>query len=481
MLASPTDSPIDSPNYSAADLQHAASLRTLALADTQAWSLLRQLCLDIGPRPAGSAADAQAVAWAQQALRGLGLQQVRAEALPLRVWQRGPAAATVWVPAGAAGEPAHEYPLVMTALGNSVATPPAGLEAEIAWYPSLAALRAENPTHNSTQNRARGRIVIIDQKMQRTRDGSGYGAAVGARNQGAVEAARRGALAVGIRSIGTSPARVAHTGTTRYEPGVPRIPAFAVSGPDADLMADLQASATPLRLRLSLQALSDVPATTHNVIAEIPGTDLKDEIVLISAHLDSWDIGPGAQDNGAGVAIVCAAAGVLAAAGAAPRRTIRVVLFGNEENGFDGARAYGDRYQDVVHQWVGESDFGAAQVWQFNHRVQAGALPLMGQIAAQLAPLGVDWAGAGAADTQTSASTSNRGSPGPDAALLMRRHRWPALALVQDGLYYFDTHHTESDRLERVDPATLPQNVACWAVAAWLAAQAPVGFGPPVL
>jgi hypothetical protein len=152
-----------------------------------------------------------------------------------------------------------------------------------------------------------------------------------------------------------------------------------------------------------------------------------------------------------------------------PRRTVRVVLFGNEENGFDGARAYGDRYGRVQHQWVGESDFGAGRVWQMKSRVSPAALPLVAQMAQLLSPLGVAWPAEGA----------NTGSPGPDAGVLMRRHKWPALQLSQDGTHYFDVHHTVNDTLDRIDPATLPQNVACWAVTAWLAAQSPLPFGPP--
>ncbi len=472
------------PAFSNADLRHADKLLERALADTQAWALLQQLCTDIGARPAGSAADARAVAWALGALRGLKLQNVRSESLPLRVWQRGPASATLVVAGaqypgvpgvpGVPGAPGasrtrdREQPLVMAALGNSVPAPPEGIDAEIAWYPDLAALQADNPA----SSRARGCIVVLDQKTERTRNGAGYSAAVGARSMGAIEAARRGALAVGIRSIGTSRAPIAHTGATRYDLSLPRIPAFAVSAPDAEDMAALHAAGVQMRLKLKLDARGDVEATTHNVIAEVPGTDLKDEIVLISGHLDSWDLGQGAQDNGAGVAIASAAAGVIMAAGQAPRRTIRLVLFGNEENGFDGARAYGDRYKDVVHQLVGESDFGAGLVYQLNHRVQPAAMPLFGDMARVLAPLGVAW---------TEGEARNRGGPGPDAALLMRRHRWPAVALLQDGTNYFDVHHTEHDTLDRIDPRTLPQNVACWAVTAWLAAQAPVGFGPPVL
>ncbi|MDP3084284.1 MAG: M20/M25/M40 family metallo-hydrolase [Rubrivivax sp.] len=445
------------------DLRHAARLRDLALHDGQAWALLQQLCTEVGARPAGSAADAKAVAWAQAALQRLGLQQVRAEPLPIRIWQRGPASALL-LHGSAAAEP-----LVMTALGNSVAAPPEGIEAEIAWYPDLAALRADG--HDAASSRASGRIVFIDQKTERTIDGRGYGAAVMARVRGAVEAARRGALALGIRSIGTDRQPVAHTGAMGYEIGVPRIPAFAVSVPDAERIAALHGAGTLLRLRLQLQAQSGVEAVTHNVIGEVPGTDLADEVVLISAHLDSWDLGQGAQDDGAGVAIVSAAAALLQRAGVRPRRTVRVVLFGNEENGFDGARAYGDRYGSVVHQLVSESDFGAGLVWQLRGRVQPAALPLVEAMAGVLAPLGVAWPAEGA----------NLGSPGPDAALLMRRHRWPAVQLSQDGTNYFDVHHTANDTLDRIDPATLPQNVACWAVVAWLAAQAPLRFGPPSL
>jgi carboxypeptidase Q len=411
----------------------------------------------VGARPAGSAADAKAVAWAQAAMARLNFAKVRAEGFAMRAWQRGPASARLLAPV--------PQDLVMAALGNSVAAPAAGIEADIAWYADLAALQAD------TSTRAKDRIVFIDQKMERARDGRGYGPAVGARINGAVEAAKRGALALCIRSIGTDRERIAHTGAMRYEIGVPRIPAFAISVPDADALAALHAQGQALRMQLLLQAQSDVDTRSHNVIGEVPGTDLAHEIVLISAHLDSWDLGQGAVDDGAGVAIVTAAAALIQRSNLKPRRTIRVVLFGNEENGFDGARHYGDRYGSVPHQWVGESDFGAGRVWQIKSRVHPAALPLVQQMAQLLAPLGVAWPAEGA----------NTGTPGPDAGVLMRRHKWPAVQLSQDGTNYFDVHHTVHDTLDRVDPATLPQNVACWALTAWLAAQAPVSFGPPQL
>lgn len=446
----------EAPMFSPEDLRHAALLRDAGMADGQAWRLVQQLCNEVGARAAGSPGDAKAVAWAQQALRGLKLQQVRADPMALKVWQRGPASARLVAPVA--------EPLVMVALGNSVAAPEGGIEAELAVYPDFAALKAD------TSDKARGRIVFIDQKTERSRDGRGYGAAVPARSQGAVEAAKRGALALAIRSIGTDNERIAHTGAMRYELGQPQIPAFAVSVPDAERIAALHAGGATLRLHFTLAARSGVEVVSHNVIGEVPGTDLADEIVLLGAHLDSWDLGVGALDDGAGVAIVSAAAGVVQRlaeqTGRRPRRTLRVVLFANEENGFDGALDYSKRYQHQPHQLVSESDFGAGKVWQLRSRVQPEALPLFGAIAQVLAPLGVAWPESG----------RNEGSPGPDAAMLMRRHRWPAVQLSQDGTNYFDVHHTVHDTLDRIVPAEMAQNVACWAATAWLVGQSPLRF-----
>jgi carboxypeptidase Q len=437
------------PAFAADDLRRAAALRDAGLADTEAWRLVEALTTEVGARPAGSAADARAAQWALAQSRRLGLAGGRIETFPLKVWQRGPAAARLVAPV--------PQPLVMAALGNSVAAPAGGIEAEVAWYADLAALRAD------TSERARGRIVFIDQRTERWRDGRGYGAAVPARTTGAVEAAKRGALALAIRSIGTDRDRIAHTGAMSYEPGVERIPAFAVSAPDADLIARLQARAEPLRLQFTLESRSGVEATTHNVIAEVAGGELAHEVVLIGAHLDSWDLGQGAIDDGAGVAIVLAAAAQIARLGVKPRRTVRVVLFGNEENGFDGARDYGNRHGQAPHQLVAESDFGSGRVWRSALRVQPAALPLAEEIGRQLQPLGIEWSAAEA-------------NPGPDAAVLMRRFKWPALQLSQDGTKYFDVHHTENDTLDKVERESLPQNVAAWAVAAWLAAQSPLPF-----
>jgi carboxypeptidase Q len=439
------------PAFDAADLAHAQLLRERAVADRLAWQLVESLVSEVGARPAGSPNDARAVDWALGQLRRLAFAHVRAEPVPLQVWQRGAESARLVAP--------YPHRLVVTALGNSVPTPPGGIEAELAWYADLDALKAERG------EAARGRIVFIDQRTERSRDGRGYAQAVRARLDGAVEAARRGALAVVIRSIGTDHDRHAHTGAMRYDAQVPRIPAAAVSVPDAALIARLHARGRPLRMALHLQS-GTLAATSHNVIAEVPGGELADEIVLIGAHLDSWDLGHGAVDDAAGVGIVTAAAKLLLDASRRPRRTVRVVLFANEENGFDGANAYGERYRDVVHQLVAESDFGAGRVWRLRSRVAADAAPAIVTLADALRPLGIE-------------PQPGDATPGPDAGVLMRRLRWPAIELTQDGSDYFDVHHTENDTLDKVDAAALPQNVAAWAVTAWLAAQAPLRFGPP--
>lgn len=438
--------------FTPAQTAQAAALRDAALKDTRAYGLIDSLVTEVGARPAGSLNDGRAVEWALAKMRQLGLSNVRAEPVPVKVWRQGPVNLEITAP--------FPHKLVATALGNSVGTPDGGLVAELAYYESFAALKAD------TTERAKGRIVFIDQKMERAKDGHGYDTAVMARFAGAVEAARRGAVAVAIRSIGTDRDRIAHTGGMRYDPQLRQVPALAVSIPDAELIARMQRYGKPVVARLQLQAEAGEPAVSHNVIGEVPGTDMSDEIVLIGAHLDSWHVGQGAIDDGAGVGIVLAAAKQVLDAGIPLRRTLRVVLFANEENGVNGATAYAEKYKPVPHQMVGESDFGAGKVWRSRSKLPAHALPAWGEIARMLVPMGVEAGG-------------NDGAPSPDAGLIVRRNGWPGVELTQDGTDYFDWHHTDNDTFDKIDPATLPSNVAAWAVVSWMAAQAPLRFGAP--
>ena len=432
------------PAFTDAQLAQAGLLRDLALKDTQGYRLVDSLVTEIGARPVGSANYARAVDWALAQLRAMGFANVRAESMPATAWRQGAVSAEILAP--------FPQRMVAVALGNSVGTPAGGLEAEVAYYPTLEALKTD------ASGRANGRIVFIDQKMERAKDGHGYGSAVLSRVTGAMEAARKGAVAVVIRSIGTDRDRVAHTGATRYDPQLKAIPALAVSVPDAELVARMQRGGRPLVMRLSLQTETGAAVISHNVIAEVPGTDLADEVVMIGGHLDSWHVGQGAVDDGAGVAIMAAAAKQVLDFGKPLRRTLRVVMFANEENGLDGAMAYADKYKSVRHQLVGESDFGAGRVWRLRSKVPEQALPAMRQIAKVLAPLGVE-------------AGDNEGHPGSDVGFGARRHNWPAVDLTQDGTDYFDWHHTDNDTLDKIDPAAMSQNVAAWAVTSFLAAQ----------
>ena len=461
LLAAPTFAALPSggiaqpaPPFVAADLAHAAGLRDQALRSNLAFNLMASLVSEVGPRASGSAGDAKAVQWALARLAQLGFSNVRAEPVPLVVWQRGATMARIVSP------PARD--LIVTGLGNTVGTPEGGVEGEIAYYPDFATLQGDKT------ERARGRIVFIDRKLERVRDTSSYGDAILGRVRGAIEAGRRGALAVAIRSLGTDADRIAHTGSIRDDPAVAKVPAIAVSTTDASWIGERAARGEPLRMRISMAPTSHVQALSNNVIGELPGTDLAAEVVLIGAHLDSWDIAPGAQDDAAGVGIATAAVKTIMEGGRKPRRTIRVVLFANEENGFDGAKAYAAEYKDVAHQLIGESDLGAGRVWRMRSKVNAAALPALAAMAQVLQPLGI-------------AHEGNDATPEPDVSVLMETNQWPALELSQDATKYFDIHHTANDTVDRVDPTTMPQNVAAWAAVMWLAAQKEGGFGPITL
>lgn len=433
----------------------AATLRDQALAGDHAYELARALAIDVGPRPAGSDADRRALAWAEQALGAVGLAAVRREEVTVPRWERGEAAARL---TGVASQP-----LVLAALGGSVGTPEEGIEAEVVRFPSVAALTAAPP------GAAAGRIVFIDQPMRRTRDLSGYREAQPARNAGAAAAARQGALAVVIRSVGTSTDRLPHTGRVIYETGAPPIPAAALAVPDAELLAARLARAAAggeavrVWLRLTCRMLPD--ARSANLIAEVVGRERPEEIVLLGAHLDSWDLGPGALDDAAGVGIVIAAARLLAGLPQPPRRTVRVVLYANEENGLSGAHAYAERHAEELqrHVLAVEADRGGDRVYQLSGRLPATG-PLLDVMLRLLAPLGVARGGeeaTGSADLRP-----------------LREKGVPVLALDQDCSRYFDLHHTANDTADKLDREALRQVVAAFALTAWAAAEADSGSPP---
>ncbi len=434
------------------NLAAAAALRDQALAGTQAFDHVSSLITDVGPRFAGSAGDAAAVRWAQNRLAALGFSNVRTQDVLVPQWIRGTAEASIIEPS--------PQPLVVASLGGSIGTPEAGIEAPVVTVSSLEALKA------LPAGAVDGKIVFIDQRMPRTRDVSGYASTVAIRSQGPSIAGDLGAAALVIRSVGTSPDRFAHTGSVAYRTDAPRIPAFALSNPDADLLARESQSGKPVRMRVRSTARDLPPAWSANVIGEIPGTDRANEIVLLGAHLDSWDLGPGAVDDGAGVAIVTEAARLIAKSGRKPSRTIRVVLFANEEFGLSGAREYAKAIGDEVgrHVIAFEADLGQGPVWRLESQVDPQALPAVGQIHTVLEPLNVEL------------GSENTATGGSDLRPL-RAAGVPILELALDATTYFDVHHTANDTLALIDPKVLDQSVAAYAAAAWLAATKEGDFG----
>lgn len=438
--------------YSASDLVTAAALRDSAARDNEAYRLVESLTTEVGPRLSGSDGDRAAVAWAVRELKRLGFAHVTAQPVMVPHWIRGVASAEVL------GQPGHD--LVVAALGGSVGTPESGITAPIVRFADLAALKAAAPGSLA------GKIAYVAKSMPRSRDGHGYGETVDGRVDGPAVASARGAVGFLLRSVGTDHNRIAHTGITDYTVDAPAIAALAVSAPDADLLDRLIARGDPVtvRIRSSARSLPDVPSA--NVVGEIVGASRPGEVVLLGAHLDSWDLGEGAIDDGAGVAIVTAAAHAIQASGHAPARTIRVVLFAHEEGGGAGARAYAASTATgpEAHVAALEADFGSGRVFRLRRQVAPAANAAVDAIARVLAPIGVTDAGTGA-------------HGGADISKLKARGV-PVLDLGQDGTTYFDVHHTANDVLGAIDKADLNQVVAAYAATAWLLANTSVALGP---
>ncbi|GAB2661941.1 M28 family peptidase [Arenimonas aestuarii] len=436
----------------AGDIAAAEGLRERAMRGSEAWNVVESLTTEVGPRMAGTPADAKAVQWAKARMQAMGFDKVYLEPVSFPVWLRHHERAEVLAP--------YPQPLVVTALGGSVGTGDAPIEAEVVAFANLDALKA------APEGSLEGKIAVITNRMVRFKDGRGYSPAVGARSNGAVEAARKGAIAILIRSIGTSSDRFAHTGAMRYVADVPRIPAAALSNPDADLIEHMVARGKPVRLRLDIGAEMRASYTSHNVIGEIRGRELPGEVVTIGGHLDSWDLGTGAIDDGAGIGITFAAGALIGQLERAPRRTVRVIAYANEEQGLYGGKAYAEARAAAGeiddHQLGAESDFGAGRIYALRAGVDPAAWPVIEQIGQVLAPLGI--------------TTERGGSPGPDVGPIVAKGA-PWAQLAQDGIDYFDYHHTANDTLDKIDPRALDQQVAAYAVLAYLAAESEVDFG----
>ncbi len=426
-------------------------LRAAALESDLAWEIVEDLVTEVGPRLAGSEAEARARTWAVAMLREQRFSNVRVEDFTIPYWDAVREEATIVSPS--------RQPMVVAALGGSPSTPAGGLEAQVVRFTDMASFEA------APAAAVQGRIVFIDERMARTQDGSGYGAAVVKRGRCAPVAQARGAVACLIRSVGTDPHRFAHQGGSSRQANGASLPAAAISPADADVLARLVLSGRPVRVNLLIEADIREAAPSGNVIAEIRGRQAPDEIVLIAAHLDSWDSGQGAVDDGAGVAIITAAARLIRDLPQRPRRTIRILLAGAEENGVHGGTDYARRHANERHIVAAESDFGAGPVWRFRTRFADQALSYARAIQRELAPLGVilgDNAASGGADVSD-----------------LRTAGVPVVDLSQNGLDYFDYHHTPDDTLDKIDPEALRQNVAAWVVFLYLAAYTDWDFRAP--
>jgi carboxypeptidase Q len=409
-----------------------AALRDAALADDYAWEITEGLTTEVGQRLAGSPAEARARAWAVAKLFAMGFSNVRIETFPVQTGTRGTESAEILSP--------FPQALVVNALGGSGLTGPEGITGEIVAFDSVDALRL------APDSAVAGKIVFVDHHMPANQDGSGYGQFGAPRRQGPTIASKKGAIAIVIRSIGTDHNRTPHTGVMTFSDGARPIPAGALSIPDAEQLVRILKRGKPVTLKLRLEG-TRVMGTSGNVIAEVPGRDPSLPPILVGGHLDSWDLGTGAVDDAAGVAIATAAAKRIMDAGK-PLRTIRIVWFGSEEIGLFGGEDYRAKYGKQPHYAMLESDFGADKIYKVDSKLGEARREEARMIGAALAPLGI-------------VTGSFEEADGSDIGPMLADGQ-PGIGLNQDGTRYFDLHHTSNDTLDKIDPAQLRQNVAAW-------------------
>jgi len=425
-------------------------LRDAALQDPYALTELRHLTDNIGPRLSGSPQAQQAVDYVAAEMRSLGAE-VTLEKAKVPHWVRGLESAEVVSWPGQ--PPGVTQKVVLTALGGSVATPPEGLTAEVVVvddWKQLAAL---------PKGAVKGKILLFNHKFdqQLAAQGGGlyaYGGGVVYRGAGPIAGAAAGAVAVLVRSVGGADFRLPHTGLTEYSDGVPKVPAAAVAAEDADLLKNLS-SQGPVTLHLTLTPQTLPDAESFNVIADWKGTEHPEQVVIVSGHLDSWDLGTGALDDGAGVVVSMQAIHLLQKLGIHPRRTVRFIAWMSEEEGSEGAAAYMADHKDLIANHIGaiESDLGC----DHPTGIYYAGKPALGQwlrpVAEVLDPIG--------AETMVDAP-----EVGEDVSGLTEK-RVPSFAPVQDNRFYFNYHHTAADTFDKVDPRHLNENAAVMAVLAY--------------
>ncbi|MEO8874914.1 MAG: M28 family peptidase [Polyangiaceae bacterium] len=429
-----------------------------AMQSDKAEKIARSLAQEVGPRLAGSAGDKLAVAWAVKTMTSLGFTNVHTEAVTVPVWKRGAESAEIV-------SPTHQS-LAIVALGWSGATPKAGVTGEVVEVGSLDALT------KLSKEALKGKIVFANVVMNRTNDGTGYGAAVPLRFAGPKIAMDAGALAFVMRTVGTSEDREPHAGATALRETPKPIACGALATADADLLHATLAKNPDLKLRVVLTPEHLKDAQSANVVGEIPGISKKDEVILLGAHLDSWDLARGAIDDAAGCGIVLegarlAAEHAKADGRAGPARTIRVVLFAAEENSGAGGKAYATAHAAEIdkHMLAIEADLGTDRV--LTVRFTGAANSPFDEVARALEPLGI-------------ARKAGEAHPGSDVTPLVNAGV-PTVDLRQDASRYFDLHHSVNDTEDRLDAQAMAQVSTAYAEVAYRVSELPGGLArPPV-
>lgn len=419
------------------DVAALESVATRALAaDEIAFAFTEGLTTEVGPRQAGTDAEARGRAWATAWLRANGFVNVADEPFEMDTWVPGDIAR-----ARVTGPFAQD--LVVLPLGDSAATPKGGIEAEVVFFRSFEELQA------APADSLKGRIAYISHQMRPAQDGSHYGFAGPVRWVGPGIAASKGAIAAVIKSVGTDHHRNPHTGGTDFAAGVKPIPAGALSLPDAENLERMfaRASGKPITLRLEMNPRQLGKTMSGNVVGEIAGRNPALPPVLLACHLDSWWNSPGVVDDAVGCGIIAAAAKNVAESGP-PLRTIRVLFAGAEETGLWGSAAYSKAHINEPIAVGLESDFGADRIWRFQSNFRETNRDLHARLARAVARFGV----ANSALVATGGADLN----------IVRDQKGALINLQQDGTRYFDLHHTPDDTLDKIDIAQLRQNVAVW-------------------
>ena len=418
----------------------ASRLIGAALADQAAFDKLAYLGDTFGPRLAGSRGLELAIEWAQAEMKREGLENVRAEPAMVPKWVRGQESLVLLDPV--------ERPVVMLGLGNSVGTPAGGITADAIVVSSYAELEQRAAE-------VKGKIVVYNVPY------TNYGETVQYRGGGASRAAKLGAVAALVRSVGPIGLRTPHTGAMNYDEGVAKIPAAGISAEDASILARLQARRQSTRMRLTMEAHFEPDAQSYNVIGEIRGRETPDEIVVVSGHYDSWDGGTGMMDDGGGCIAAWEAVRLMLKLNLRPRRTVRVVLYTNEENGLRGGTAYRDQHAADLAKHVAmlESDAGVFRPLGVGFSGSDQARAIIRQIATLLT--GID------------AHRVGPNGGGADIGPSVRAANIPSLSLDVDGSEYFTYHHTPADTIERLNPQDVAKGVATIAVMSYVIADLP--------